>query len=102
METPKEFFIPPEGWSWERDWDIEPMKSSMQADDFVLREWTDQLYETIDMSDPDFTVTQWFNKVIILVLRFILLFNCNYLSFHLQAKFEASPDSNLSVVFNFG
>ena len=73
METPKEFFEAPEGWSWEREWGIEPMKSSLVTDDFVLKKWTDNRYEAMDASDPDGDVWLWFNQV-----------SCIYIYMHLH------------------
>ena len=65
METPKEFFTLPPGWDWEGDWEIEPKKGSLITEDFVVTEWVDKRYETINYFDKEDIISQWMNKVFI-------------------------------------
>ena len=64
ISTPKGDFVAPKDWAWEGQWEICPQIGSLITDDFVVKEWTDLRYETLNSSDGDDSIiTQWFSKV---------------------------------------
>ncbi|XP_063674366.1 myoferlin-like [Bolinopsis microptera] len=62
MQTPKDFFTVPKGWTWEGEWEIQPKKGSLVSEEFTLKEWVDRRYETVNYFDPGDIETQWWNK----------------------------------------
>lgn len=63
METPREFFSLPPGWTWEDEWEIEPLKGSLITEDFAVSEWADKRYEAVNYEDQDDILNFWLDKV---------------------------------------
>lgn len=66
MSTPKEFFELPKGWEWEGQWEVEPQQGSLVSEDFMVTNWADKRYETVDYSDDEDIIVSWKSKVPIL------------------------------------